>query len=105
MDIGKLNCRVTIQQRAAGQDATGKPNGSWVPLATVYAKISEQSGSEAVVAARGTSFVQARITMRRRSDVTAAMRVVYGTRVYQVLSVLRDDYPRQALTLDCEVVQ
>jgi len=104
VDIGKLNCRVTIQQRAAGQDATGKPNGAWGTLDTVWASIRHETGAEFIRADHDTSVVKASIRIRRRLDVTNAMRVVYEGTVYQVRAVLQDHARKQHTDLVCEVV-
>lgn len=104
MEIGKLNCRVAIEHRAAGQDATGKPNGAWSVLDNVWASIRHETGAEFVRADHETSIVKASIRIRRRADVTAAMRVVYAGTVYRIVAVLPDYAHREHTDLVCEVV-
>jgi head-tail adaptor len=48
------------------------------------------------------SQVSARITIRQRSGITAAMRVVHGSKVYQIEGVLPDkESGLEYLTLPC----
>jgi SPP1 family predicted phage head-tail adaptor len=104
MRAGPLNCRVTIQQKSSTQDAAGQPVLSWTTLATVWANIAHQSGLESIRANKETSLVRTSIRIRKRADVTAAMRVVYGSTTYEIKAVLPDLEYRDKLDLSCEVV-
>lgn len=106
MEIGKLNSRIVIEQRAQGQDSTGRPNGAWVALATVYASIAEQvpRDPETQHAGHDSSVVRSRIVIRRRTDVTSNMRVVYRGDVFLIRAVVNDYANRQQTELHCERV-
>jgi SPP1 family predicted phage head-tail adaptor len=104
MQIGKLNRLVTIQQLAAGQDAAGQPVQTWSTLATVWANIRHLSGVETIKAGAETSAVKASIRIRRRTDVTTAMRVVHGSTTYEIKAVLPDEECRERVDLVCEVI-
>lgn len=104
MRAGDLNSLVTIQQLATGQDAAGQPVTTWLPLATVWANIKAVSGIETVKAGADTSIVRASIRIRRRADVTAAMRVVYGATTYLIKAVLPNQETRDSVDLVCEVI-
>ena len=104
MRAGPLNNRVTLQALVEGQDEIGQPVTAWADLATVWADIRHQSGSEAIKANAETSIVKASIRIRRRTDVTAAMRVVHGATVYEIKAVLPDEQSRDKMDLVCEVV-
>ena len=102
--IGRLNNRVTIQQPATGQDEIGQPIPTWSTLAEVWANVRHLNGVETIKAGAEMSAVKASIRIRRRADVTAAMRVVLGSTVYQVKAVLQDEGKREWTDLVCEVV-
>lgn len=104
MRAGALSSRVTIEQLVTGQDVIGQPVATWTTLATVWAHILHRSGSEAIKAGADVSIVQASIRIRRRTDITAAMRVVHGATIYQIQSVLPDEQDRERLDLVCQVV-
>jgi SPP1 family predicted phage head-tail adaptor len=102
--IGMLDRRVVIEAPPTAQDAAGQPSGSWTTVATVWANIRYLSGVEAIKAGATTSQAKASIRIRRRTDVTAAMRVTLGSTVFQVLAVLQDEAGKRWTDLACEVV-
>ena len=104
MQAGRLNSRVTIKQLTDGQDEIGQPVQMWTDLATVWANIKHKSGSETIKADQDVSIVQASIRIRRRTDVTAAMRVHHGATVYEIRAILPDEDRREHVDLVCERV-
>ena len=110
MKAGPLNSRITIQHLVAGQEPDGQPVDVWTNLIPdgdggVWANIRNLRGSEAIRADKDTSTVQTSIRIRRRTDVTAAMRVVFGPTTYEIKAVLPDEVERDKMDLVCEVVQ
>lgn len=104
MRAGRLNRRVTIKYLNSGQDALGQPVQTWSDLVTVWANILHKNGAESIRADKDTSINQASIRIRRRTDVTPAMRVYHGSTVYQIKAVLPDEQDRERLDLSCEVI-
>lgn len=105
MNAGNLNTLVTIQVRQAGQDAIGQPVTGWLALATVWADVRHGNGLEAVKAGAPVSVVKASIRIRRRADVTSAMRVLVGSTAYEVEAVIQDEVKREFTDLVCKVVR
>lgn len=101
MQAGRLNRSITIEQLTAGQDALGQPVQTWTAVATVRAEIRDLSGREFLAAQAGQSGVVAKIRIRYRSDVTAAMRAVAGTKIYNIQAALDISGARRELTLMC----
>jgi SPP1 family predicted phage head-tail adaptor len=99
MKIGKLNRLVVIEQQSATQDAIGQPVLTWTTLATVWANVRYLQGAEAIKADAVTSVAKASIRIRRRTDVTSAMRVTLGSTTFQILAVLPDEESRERLDL------
>jgi SPP1 family predicted phage head-tail adaptor len=104
LNAGTLNRRVTIRQQSTVQDEIGQPMQAWTDVATVWANIRHPNGSESIQADRDVSIVRASIRIRRRTDVTAAMRVHHGAAVYEIKAVLPDEEDRDRIDLSCEVV-
>lgn len=104
MDSRTLRNVVTIQQLTDGQDEIGQPVQTWVSVATVRASILHKNGSESIKADKDVSIVQASVRIRRRADVTAAMRVVHSATTYEIKAVLPDEQSREHVDLVCEVV-
>lgn len=100
---GDLRHRVTLQRNAITQDPkTGAMVSTWNDVADVWAQVAPLSGREYLAAQATQSEVQARIVIRYRDDVDAAMRVMHGTRIYEIKAVLPDaDSGREHLTLMC----
>jgi len=104
MNIGSLNRRVTIQQPSASQDSVGQPVNTWSTLATVWANVRMLNGTETIKADAQVSQAKASIRIRRRTDVTTAMRVVLGSTTYEIKAVLLDEVGKRYVDLACEVV-
>lgn len=105
MRAGTLNSRVTIKHLVSGQGPDGQPTDVWVDVAKVWANIRTMNGVESIKADREVSVVQYSIRIRRRTDVTAAMRVHEedGT-IYEVKSVRPDKVTRDKIDLVCEAI-
>lgn len=66
------------------------------------AEIVPLSGREFVAAQKENAGVTTRITVRWRAGITASMRVVHGSDVYNIRAVLPDPSLRRHITLMCE---
>lgn len=101
MQAGRLRHRVTIQNRVETQDpTTGAIAVSWADVATVWAAVEPLSAREFIAAQAAQSQVSARITIRYRAGVTAAMRIVHGATLYNIEGVIPDNRSgREWLTL------
>lgn len=105
MKVGALNRKVTIQHLVTGQDELGQPVTTWATLAVVRASILHIKGVETIKADAQSSTVKSSIRIRRRTDVTAAMRVIHGTTTYEIKAVIPDEESRERLDLACKVIQ
>ena len=102
---GSLRERVRLEREVRAADAGGGAQVSWMPLShapTVWARIEPLAGQELVQAMRLQARITHKVTMRWRGDVTAAMRLIWGTRILNVRTVLNPDERRRYLELYCE---
>ena len=99
----QLSTLVTLQHQVAGADALGQPSGDWQALAAVRAHVRHASGVETIKAGAEVSTVRASVRIRKRYDVTPAMRVQIGAAVYTIAAVVPVDDGRSFLDLVCEV--
>lgn len=103
LPAGELDRRVTIQRNAATRDPSfGSEVDNWVPIATnVPARRLDvqqrETSADGIRVARRVSGYR----IRYRTDVTAAMRVVEGTRVCNIMGVTEYG-KRVGLDLECE---
>ncbi len=89
MDPGKLNQRVTLQRRAAGEDAMGQANGAWEDVAPLWAQVLPLRGREYFAAAAVQQETSVKVTIRYRPDVTPSMRLVWQGVPYDITSVVQ----------------
>jgi len=105
----RLRHRVDIEALSVAQDSvSGEVSEQWVSIRAlaepmIPAEIVPLSGREFIAAQKENAGVTTRITIRWRSGVTASMRVVHATGVYNIRAVLPDPSLRKHLTLMCEV--
>ena len=104
MDSRDLKSLVVIQTLQAGQDALGQPVTTWATFKTVRANIRYLNGIETIKADAQTSVTKASIRIRRRTDITPAMRVVFGATTFQINVVLPDEQDRERTDLSVEVI-
>jgi SPP1 family predicted phage head-tail adaptor len=84
-----LSERVTIQQPVQADDGYGGKLVTWGELATVFAQVEPifVTQGEHLAAEQVTAYAGYRVTVRMRTDVTAAMRVVWKTHMLQIHSL------------------
>lgn len=88
-----LKERVTIQQPVPSDDGYGGKTISWVELATVFAQVEPVfvTQGEHLVADQVTAYAGYRIRVRMRSDVTAAMQILWKTHTLTIHSLHEQD--------------
>jgi len=104
MNPGLLRHTVTIQQRAAGTDASGAANGDWTDFATVHAAMWPLRGKELYAAQEYASSVEVRFRIRYLAGVLPNMHVVWGGRVFEVLYVIDPELRHITLDLMCREI-
>lgn len=84
MQPGELDQRIVIQAESRTADAYGGAALAWTDLATVWAKARPVSGRERLAGGAVSAPALYRFTIRRRSDVTEGMRVMWNSRAFNV---------------------
>lgn len=78
--------RITIQQQTDARDESGQPLDNWIDVATdIFASIEPISGKEFFAAQQVNSEATARIWINYRTGILPKMRVVYGTRKFEII--------------------
>ncbi len=91
--IGTLDQRVTIQRETRTADTYGGAALAWVEVATVWASVRPLSGRERADFGKVEAPANYRFTIRRRADVTDAMRITWNGASYNIRFV-SDPGPR-----------
>jgi len=90
-EIGALRRRVTLQAPTRIADGGGGAAITWQPVAQLWAQIRSLSGTEVVLADSLQGTVTHEFTIRKRSDVSPAMRLTMGARIFVIWAVLDRD--------------
>jgi len=88
VDIGSLTERVTIQAVTEAEDAYGTHAASWGTFATVWAAFEPLKAYEKYQAAQLQTPVTHKVTMRYLSGLTTKHRILWGTRVFNIVEVI-----------------
>ena len=98
---GRLRHRVAIQSQSTTLDSYGETTGSWTTDDTVWAAVEPVNGTERDIGEGVAGIVTHRVVMRYSSDVSPKKRLLFGTRVLNILSSLNPDERDAQLTLMC----
>lgn len=101
---GDLTERVTFQQEVRVSDGGGGDVVTWQTVVTVDAQVRPLNGRERLQADQLQASANYRLTIRRRTDLTESMRVVWSGHPdpMQIRYIGREG-PREAFMLiDCE---
>lgn len=101
MRAGQLRHRVTIQTASEAQDSFGQPQPTWTTFAERFAEILPQSGREFVAARTVTPELTHLVRLRGVAGVTPKMRLLFGTRVFDILAAMAVEERSRELLLSC----
>jgi len=102
MNPGQLRHRITIQDLTSTVDAYGSPTDAWTDICTIWAGIIPLSGRSFFEAEMVNSEVSHKINIRYRTGIKPDMRVKYGTRYFQIISVINFQEANADVQLMCK---
>jgi SPP1 family predicted phage head-tail adaptor len=102
MNPGTLDQRITIEQETRAADAYGGAVTAWTTLATTWAAVKPLSGRERADMAAIEAPASYRFTIRRRADVTDAMRLGWNGAVYNIRFIADPGARALYMTIDAE---
>lgn len=93
---------VTIQDRSTDDDGAGQEVQAWTDVCTPFASIEPAIGTSSQEAEAQTSAITHTLMIRwRPTPITSRMRVVYGPRIFEIVSVVDVDERHFWLQLQC----
>jgi SPP1 family predicted phage head-tail adaptor len=101
MRAGKLKHRMTIQTPGQIRDPAGQPSTGWIDFDTVWADVRYLNGRQFLASSAEKNAATVSIRVRWRTDLNAAMRVVYGATVFDIVAVLPDEEDQDHVDLAC----
>ena len=88
---GELRQQIQIQANTPTNDAYNQRQDSWSTLVTRWAKIESATGSGYIQSDEVRNLATHRITIRYYADVTPRCRVLFGSRIFNIVAVLNTD--------------
>jgi SPP1 family predicted phage head-tail adaptor len=88
MRAGKLRRLLDIQQAVESRDTTGAVVTTWGTFATVHGSVEPLRGREFWAAKELQAEVDTRIRIRYLDGITPKMRILDGTRIFQIYAVI-----------------
>jgi SPP1 family predicted phage head-tail adaptor len=101
MRAGRLRHRVSIQAPSETLDDFGEADLSWATDSTVWASIEPISGNERFSSDQVTAELTHRVFIRYLTGLTPRKRLLFGSRVFQIQSILNKDEKNEQLELLC----
>jgi SPP1 family predicted phage head-tail adaptor len=101
MEAGKLRHRLIFQEKAATVNSLGEPL-TWTTSFTVWGSVEPLSGREFFEAKQVQAQVSHRVRIRYRSGVAPSMRILYGTRAFDIQEVIDTEERHAELVLMCQ---
>jgi SPP1 family predicted phage head-tail adaptor len=99
--IGKLRHRITIEESTETQDADGSVTENWSAFAAAQGSIEPISGREYFSAQTTRADLTHRVNLRYVAGIMPKMRVRFGSRIFDILSVINVDERNRELQLMC----
>lgn len=88
MMAGKLDQRITIQDKSVSRTAMGDEQVTWTDVETVWASAEPLSGREYIAARQAQADITIRFRMRYRSWMTPTHRILWRDKPYGVVEVI-----------------
>ncbi len=104
MIAGKLNKKVTIQSAVEVQSNTGEVTTTWVLLAVVWASVTPLVGNELYKLKSVDAKISVKIRIRYISGITTKMRILYGSRSLNILSIINIKEKNKELLIMCDEI-
>jgi len=106
MRAGLLRRRLTFQQRAAGQNADGEPDGAWQDQFTVWGAVDDEASTEMIRSTAVTEQTTTVVRIRHRTGITPDMRITTDTsRTFHIVGPAIDpDGRRRELVIPCKEI-
>jgi SPP1 family predicted phage head-tail adaptor len=102
--IADLDRRLSLEQPVDTPDDIGGVARVWAHVDNLWAQVTTASGSEVFAGQREESVLTHRVLIRWRPDVTGAMRLRDGARIFAIHAAHDWDTQRRFLLLQCEEI-
>lgn len=103
-DVGKRRHRIRIEVRSTAQDTSGEQLTTWTLVGERFAELLEMPGRELWSGREKSARVPTIFELRYPQDFEVApnMRVVFDSKVFEIVSVTNPDGVKVKMLLSCE---
>lgn len=103
MNIGALRHRLTFKSTNTTADSFGEVSESpTTTVATVWGSINPLSGRELLQAQQVQAEVTHRVRIRYRSGLDPSMQIVFGTRTFDIVSIINLEERDREIEILCK---
>lgn len=104
MRSGNLRHKIDLLRPVTESDGMGGQIETWETYATVWAGIWPLKANEQIEAFKTEMKVTHKVLMRYLSGVSGDMKIRFGTREFEIVSIINPDERDISLTLLCEEI-
>jgi SPP1 family predicted phage head-tail adaptor len=101
MNAGRLRHRVTIKEKSVTRNSMNEEVVSWTIVGTYWASVEPVRGREFVEMRQAQAEISHRIRMRYRSGIDPTMRAYFGSREFEIVSVIHVEERGRETQLMC----
>ena len=105
MNIGELNRRIKILEFVEEKDEYGAIDGYWKEIATRWARIEQNGGSEQSDNNQVIARVSTKIIIRYYARLNEKHRIKYKDKLYEINSVIDVDTGHYKMIIDCSEIK
>ena len=98
---GRLDKRTTLQVASIARDDNGQPIETFANVAEIWAAIEPIRGREYFAAQQVSANTTHRVTIRYRAGVSVQNRILFGSRVFRIESVINPQERSERIELMC----
>jgi len=103
MNAGKMNRRITVQNRPSGQDSFGQPlSTGWTDLGSLWANVEPLTGDERFAAAAVSAEITTRVRTRYWAGIIAGARIVLDDGLVLDIEAVLPDRKHTSLEILCK---
>lgn len=102
MRSGKLRHKLIIESNTPTRSTKGEKIDAWSTFSTVWGSVEPISGKEYFAIDKINTDVDYRIKIRHLPGITSSMRVTFGTRSFDILSILNIMERNREIHLMCK---
>lgn len=105
LQIGQLRHQISLQSPTNSQNEYGEQTQSFDTYATIWAFIEPLSGRELLHAQQISEEIDSRITIRYNSSVISEHRILFGTRIFEIKTIINPEERNEYQQLYCKEIK